>query len=153
MTGHVRIATGEGIARITIDNPPLNLLSAPVRRGLAAALDAAGRDPAVKVIVLAAAGRTWPAGADLREFRKADEAPAPGDICATIAQGRKPVIAALHGTVLGGGLELALAAALRLAAPGTELGLPEVTLGLLPGAGGTCPVICILSAASLSGPL
>ena len=137
MTGHVRIVTGEGIARITIDNPPLNLLSAPVRRGLAAALDAAGRDPAVKVIVLAAAGRTWSAGADIREFRKADDAPAPGDICATIAQGRKPVIAALHGTVLGGGLELALAAALRLAAPGTELGLPEVALGLLPGAGGT----------------
>ena len=137
MTGHVRIVTGEGIARITIDNPPLNLLSAPVRRGLAAARDAAGRDPAVKVIVLAAAGRTWSAGADIREFRKADDAPAPGDICATIAQGRKPVIAALHGTVLGGGLELALAAALRLAAPGTELGLPEVALGLLPGAGGT----------------
>jgi 3-hydroxyacyl-CoA dehydrogenase len=137
MTGLVRIATAEGIARITIDNPPLNLLSAPVRQGLAAALEAAGRNPAVRVIVLAAAGPTWPAGADIHEFRKPAEGPALGEICAAVAQSRKPVIAALRGTVLGGGLELALAAALRLAEPGTELGLPEVTLGLLPGAGGT----------------
>lgn len=137
MTGLVRIATAEGIARITIDNPPLNLLSAPVRRGLAGALEAAGRNPSVRVIVLAAAGRTWPAGADIHEFLTPAEEPALGDICATVAQSRKPVIAALHGTALGGGLELALAAALRLAEPGTELGLPEVTLGLSPGAGGT----------------
>ena len=71
MTGEVRIATGEGIARITIDNPPLNLLGAAVRRGLARALDAALSDSAVKVVVLTAAGRTWPAGADMREFGRA----------------------------------------------------------------------------------
>lgn len=137
MTGEVRIATGEGIARITIDNPPLNLLGAAVRRGLARALDAALSDSAVKVVVLTAAGRTWPAGADMREFGRAVEAPPLRDLCARVAASPKPVIAALQGSVLGGGLELALAACLRLAEPGTELGLPEVTLGLLPGAGGT----------------
>lgn len=137
MTGHVRIATGAGIARITIDNPPLNLLDAPVRSGLAAALAAAGADASVRVIVLAAAGPTWPAGSDLREIGARAEAPGLDAVCAAMAASRKPVIAALGGTVLGGGLELALAAAVRLAAPGTELGLPEVTFGLLPGAGGT----------------
>jgi 3-hydroxyacyl-CoA dehydrogenase len=137
MTGEVRIATGEGIARITIDNPPLNLLGAAVRRGLTRALDAALSDPAVKVVVMAAAGRTWSAGADMREFGRAVEPPPLRAICARVAASPKPVIAALQGHVLGGGLELALAACLRVAEPGTELGLPEVTLGLLPGAGGT----------------
>lgn len=137
MTGEVRIATADGIGRITIDNPPLNLLSAPVRRGLGRALDICLSDPAVKVLVLAAAGRTWPAGADLREFGAKSDAPDLRDLAARIAASPKPVIAALHGTVLGGGLELALAAALRLAEPKTELGLPGVSLGLAPGAGGT----------------
>ena len=137
MTGEVRIATGEGIARITIDNPPLNLLGAAVRRGLARALDACLSDPAVKVVVLAAAGRTWPAGADMREFGREIAAPPLRDLCAKIAESPKPVIAAMQGKALGGGLELALAASLRLAEPGTELGMPEVTLGLLPCAGGT----------------
>lgn len=137
MTAEVLCATGEGIARITLDNPPLNLLDAPLRRGLARALDTALGDPAVKVILLGAAGRSWPAGADFREFGRTTGTPSLAELCARIAASPKPVIAALHGTVLGGGLELALSAALRLAEPGTEIGLPEVTLGLSPGAGGT----------------
>ncbi|OYX45403.1 MAG: 3-hydroxyacyl-CoA dehydrogenase [Rhodobacterales bacterium 32-67-9] len=137
MADQVRSARTEGIATITLDNPPVNALGADLRRGLMAAFDKAATDPEVRVIILVAAGRTWPAGADVREFGKPPEAPLLPELCAAIAGSAKPVIAALHGTVLGGGLELALAAGVRVAAPGTTLGLPEVSLGILPGAGGT----------------
>mgnify|MGYP001124450973 CR=1 FL=1 len=137
MTEQVRIATDEGIATITLDNPPVNALGAALRGAFMAALDAAMADPSVRVIILTAAGRTWPAGADIREFGRPPVAPELPGICAALARASKPVIAALHGSVLGGGLELALAAGVRLAEPGTVLGLPEVSLGILPGAGGT----------------
>lgn len=133
----VTLRTDRGIGWITIDHPPVNALSAAVRSGLADALARASADPAVRVIVLRGAGANWSAGDDITEFGRPVEGIALADLCARFAAEAKPVIAALHGAALGGGLELALAARLRLAAAGTELGLPEVSLGLVPGAGGT----------------
>lgn len=137
MTDRVRVTASDGVTTITLCNPPVNALGADLRRGLMAALRAAEADHATEVIVLAAEGRTWPAGADIREFGKPPQDPWLPELCDAIAACPKPVIAAMHGTALGGGLELALAAHVRLAEPGTRLGLPEVTLGILPGAGGT----------------
>jgi len=133
----VRSATGEGVAELVIDSPPINAIGAALRKALFEAVEAADADPAVRVIVLRAAGRTWPAGADIREFGKPLDRPILPELNNRIAACGKPVIAALHGTVLGGGLELALAATCRVAARGTRLGFPEVGLGVLPGAGGT----------------
>ena len=127
----------DGLATILIANPPVNALGQAVRRGVLSALGRALVDDEVGVILLAADGRSWPVGADIREFGTVQPGPSLPDLCAALAAASKPVIAALHGSALGGGLELALACALRVAAPGTVLGLPEVTLGLLPGAGGT----------------
>jgi 3-hydroxyacyl-CoA dehydrogenase len=135
--GPVTLRPDQGIGWITIDNLPVNALSATVRAGLLEALTQASADPAIKVIILRAAGRSWSAGADIREFGGASGEPELPDLCARVAAEAKPVIAVLHGAALGGGLELALAARLRIAAPETQIGLPEVSLGLLPGAGGT----------------
>lgn len=122
---------------VTIDHPPVNALSADVRRGLADALDAAQADAAIRAVLIVGAGRNFIAGADIREFGKPIVPPSLPDVCERIESGTKPVVVALHGATLGGGLEVALAAHYRLAVPGAKLGLPEVTLGLLPGAGGT----------------
>ncbi|MGQ0609578.1 MAG: 3-hydroxyacyl-CoA dehydrogenase NAD-binding domain-containing protein [Paracoccaceae bacterium] len=119
---------------ITIDNPPLNVLSHAVRLGLMAALDAAEAAGARR-IVLAGAGRAFVAGADAREFDLPTAAPHLSEILARLES--LPVIAAIGGVALGGGLEMALAARLRIAHPAATLGLPEVNLGLVPGAGGT----------------
>ncbi|MGN7870204.1 Fatty acid oxidation complex subunit alpha [Paracoccus haematequi] len=126
-----------GIAFIEIDNPPVNALSAAVRRGLAEAMDRLANDADAQAAVLFCAGRTFIAGADISEFGKPPVAPFLPEVIAAIEASGKPVVAALHGTVLGGGLEVALGAHHRVAVPGTRMGLPEVTLGLLPGAGGT----------------
>lgn len=126
-----------GIAFIQIDNPPVNALSAAVRQGLSDAVARLAEDAEAKVAVLFCAGRTFIAGADISEFGKPPVAPFLPDVVAALEASEKPVVAALHGTVLGGGLEIALGAHYRVAVPGTRMGLPEVTLGLLPGAGGT----------------
>lgn len=122
---------------VRVDNPPVNALGADVRRGLVSAIEAAESDPAAAAVLLIGAGRNFIAGADIREFGKAPLLPALPDVCNRIEACSKPVIAALHGAALGGGLEVALAAHYRLAVDGVKLGLPEVQLGLMPGAGGT----------------
>jgi 3-hydroxyacyl-CoA dehydrogenase len=125
------------ILLVTIANPPVNALGVEVRSGLLAAIEAADADPAVAAVLLAGAGRTFIGGADIREFGKPPLAPALPYVCDRIEACSKPVIAVIHGPALGGGLEVALAAHYRIALPAAKLGLPEVQLGLLPGAGGT----------------
>jgi 3-hydroxyacyl-CoA dehydrogenase len=122
---------------VASDNPPVNALSAAVRRGLLAAVRAAAADDAVKAVVILGRGRTFFAGADISEFGKPPVAPWLPAVVDAIEHGPKPVVAAIHGTALGGGLEVALGAHYRLATRSAKLGLPEVKLGLLPGAGGT----------------
>ncbi len=127
------------IAVLTIDNPPVNAISTAVRAALHDRLQACLADPGVSAIVLAGAGSLFSGGADIREFGQPVRADVP-DLPALIAfveQSPVPVVAALHGTVVGGALELALGCHARVAAPETRLGLPEVTLGFIPGAGGT----------------
>ena len=125
------------IAVITLNSPPVNALSANVREGLFEGFKAATADPAVKAIVLICEGRTFIAGADITEFGGASRGPSLFDVQGMMENAPKPVIAAIHGTALGGGLEVALVAHYRIAVPSARLGLPEVNLGLLPGAGGT----------------
>ncbi|KAA0090548.1 3-hydroxyacyl-CoA dehydrogenase [Paraburkholderia sp. T12-10] len=122
---------------VGIDHPPVNALSVDVRRGLVEAIEAAQADPAVTAVLIVGAGRNFIAGADIREFGKPPLAPLLPTVCNRIEACPKLVVAAIHGAALGGGLEIALAAHYRLAVRGAKLGLPEVQLGLLPGAGGT----------------
>ncbi|MFO1352492.1 MAG: 3-hydroxyacyl-CoA dehydrogenase NAD-binding domain-containing protein [Gammaproteobacteria bacterium] len=125
------------IGIITIDNPPVNAASHAVRSGIVAAVQALDRDPEVAAIVLCCAGRTFIAGADISEFDKPPQEPGLPETLAVVEAASKPVVAAIHGTALGGGLETALACHYRVAAPTAQVGLPEVKLGILPGAGGT----------------
>ncbi len=127
----------DGVLVVHIDNPPVNALGHAVRQGLSDAIALASADTAVNAVVIIGAGRTFPAGADIKEFGKPLAAPGLPTVCQTIEDCGKPVIAALHGTALGGGLEVALAAHYRIALDNARMGLPEVNLGILPGAGGT----------------
>ena len=122
---------------IEIDNPPINAASLSVRRGLAAAIDQLAGDTELRAGVIAAAGTTFIAGSDLKEFGLPLADPQLPTVIAAIEGCAKPVVAALHGAALGGGLELALGCDARVALTGTTVGLPEVTLGIIPGAGGT----------------
>ena len=125
------------IGVVTIDYPPVNALSRATREGILNGMRAANADPAIKAVVLICAGRTFLAGADISEFGKPPQPPSLMDAQDEIEQAGKPVIAAIHGTALGGGLEVALCCHYRVAVPSAKCGLPEVHLGLLPGAGGT----------------
>ena len=133
----VRHALHGRILVVTIDNPPVNALTLNVRRELSAAIEAATKNAAVEAVLLIGAGRNFIGGADIREFGKPPLPPTLPDVCNRIEASRKPVVAAISGAALGGGLEIALAAHYRIALADAKLGLPEVTLGLLPGAGGT----------------
>jgi 3-hydroxyacyl-CoA dehydrogenase len=133
----IDLTVKDGIAVITADNPPVNALGHAVREGLVTALGAALADPAVKAIVLSCHGRTFFAGADITEFGQAPKAPGLDAVIAAFEASSKPVVAGIFGTALGGGLELALGCHFRVAVEKARLGLPEVKLGLLPGAGGT----------------
>ena len=125
------------IAIITICNPPVNALSLEVRKGLLNALKEAEKNESIKAIILKGSGKTFPAGADIKEFGLPPQKPGLPTINDYIESINKPVICALHGNTLGGGLEIALACHYRIAHFKTKIGLPEVSLGLIPGAGGT----------------
>ncbi len=125
------------VATVTINSPPVNALSQTVRDGLKRGVEAAEANGAVKAIVIICAGRTFIAGADISEFGKPPAAPYLSDVLDAIENASKPVVAALHGTALGGGFEVALTAHYRIAVPSAKCGLPEIKLGLIPGAGGT----------------
>lgn len=125
------------IGIIWIDNPPVNAISHAVREGLIAAVDTAAADHKVKALVLACRGRTFMAGADIAEFSSGPKPPSLNEVVDTLAASPKLIVAALFGTAFGGGLEVALACNYRIALPATRIGLPEVKLGILPGAQGT----------------
>ena len=137
MTDPVLYAVRDGIAVLTVENPPVNALGQGVRAGLIAGLDKADADPAVTAAVIIGGGRTFIAGADIREFGKPPTAPYLPQVLERIEAMTKPVIAALHGTALGGGFEVALTCHWRVAVESGQVGLPEVKLGVIPGSGGT----------------
>jgi len=125
------------VAVVKVDNPPVNAMSQAMRQGLQDAFVAIKQDAAVRAVVLAAQGRTFIAGADIKEFDSGPLPPAHLDVFALIETLGKPVVVALHGTALGAGVEIALACHYRVAAKDAKVGLPELTLGIIPGAGGT----------------
>jgi len=133
----VSCAIVDDIAVVTVNSPPVNALSQAVRAGLVAAFEQAQASKAVKAILLTCQGRTFIAGADIREFGKPPQSPRLINLISQIESSNKPVIAAIHGTALGGGLEVALGCHYRVGVEAARVGLPEVTLGILPGAGGT----------------
>ena len=137
MSQAVRYERRGGAGIITVDNPPVNALSQAVRQGLLAALAQGQGDAEAKALIVIGAGRTFIAGADIKEFGKPLAAPDLNAVIDGLENSAKPTIAALHGTALGGGLEVALGCHFRIAVASAQVGLPEVKLGLLPGAGGT----------------
>ncbi len=136
MASPVQYSIEDRLGVIRIDNPPVNALSHAVRQGLFDAINKA-QDDDIDAVLILCEGRTWVAGADITEFGKPPKEPFLPDLLDTIEQSAKPVVSALHGTALGGGFELALASHYRCALRSAKVGLPEVKLGLLPGAGGT----------------
>ncbi|HWK67554.1 MAG TPA: 3-hydroxyacyl-CoA dehydrogenase NAD-binding domain-containing protein [Rhizobiaceae bacterium] len=137
MNQPVTVSRDADVAIVILDNPPVNALGHRLRAPLMEAVEKLRDDESVSAIVLACAGRTFVAGADITEFGKPMQDPVLRDIIAILEKIAKPTVAAIHGTALGGGLELALGCHFRVALRGARLGLPEVKLGLLPGAGGT----------------
>lgn len=137
MTDILNYQTDGNIAIISIDSPPVNALGYSVREGLVEGFNRAYADDTVEAVILTCEGRTFFAGADIKEFGKPSKSPDLRDVLKVIEGGTKLTVAAMHGTALGGGLETALCCHYRLAEPSTKVGLPEVKLGLLPGAGGT----------------
>ncbi|WP_321948825.1 3-hydroxyacyl-CoA dehydrogenase NAD-binding domain-containing protein [Paraburkholderia sp. J10-1] len=135
----VDYTTRDGVAVITLNNPPVNGLGHSTRAGIVEGLARAASDPAVSAIVITGAGKAFSGGADITEFNtpKAMQEPTLHTVIKEVEKSAKPVVAAIHSVAMGGGLELALGAHYRIAAPGAQIALPEVKLGILPGAGGT----------------
>src|SRR3989475_6790952 len=142
MSDLVQLTKDNDVAIITINNPPVNALSPGVPEGISDAIEQINNDPGVKAAVLIGGGRTFVAGADIKEFGKITSGKTQRGVAflpllLRIEDCRKPVVMAIHGTAFGGGLELAMAGHYRVAAPSAQVGQPEVKLGLIPGAGGT----------------
>jgi 3-hydroxyacyl-CoA dehydrogenase len=137
MTSPIRTERHDDVLVIISDNPPVNALGAAVRQGLEAGIKEAGADDGIKAVVIRCDGRTFFAGADITEFGKPMQEPGLPTVIDMIESADKPVVAAIHGTALGGGCEVALGCHYRVAVPSAKIGTPEVKLGLLPGAGGT----------------
>src|SRR3954470_5624337 len=137
LTGPISTRKHGDVLIVLSNNPPVNALSTPVRQGLVDAIAEAEKDDSVRAVVIACEGQTFFAGADITEFGKPPQQPWLPAVVDAIENCTKPVIAAIHGTALGGGLEVALGCHYRVADPSAKLGTPEVKLGLLPGAGGT----------------
>lgn len=137
LTNMVDYQVEDGVAVLTLNNPPVNALSQGVRKGLKEGVAKAQADDVVKAILLICEGRTFIAGADITEFASGPKEPGLHGVLEDLDNASKPVIAAIHGTALGGGLETALCCHYRVAVASAKLGLPEVNLGLLPGGGGT----------------
>jgi 3-hydroxyacyl-CoA dehydrogenase len=142
MSELVRLSITNRVAVVTIDNPPVNALSTAVADGISAAIDKVGHDPDVVAVVIIGAGRTFIAGADIKELEEHAQGRGPGapnlhPLLKKIEDCAKPVVMALHGTALGGGLELAMAGHYRVASPDAQAGQPEVNLGIIPGAEGS----------------
>ncbi|HET9568373.1 MAG TPA: enoyl-CoA hydratase/isomerase family protein, partial [Vicinamibacterales bacterium] len=142
MNQAVTLSVDQGVALIRIDNPPVNALSPEVIDGLGASLDRASRDDSVQAIVIIGAGRTFIAGADIKGLEQLawgsdSGAPEMHELLQKMEDTPKPVVMAMHGTALGGGLEVAMAGHYRVAVPDAQMGQPEVNLGIIPGAEGT----------------
>src|ERR1700729_3777537 len=142
MSDLVQVTKNGDIAIITINNPPVNALSPGVPEGIGDAIDQIAKDPSVKVAVLIGGGKTFIAGADIKEFEKMTSGKTERGagllpLLLKIEDSRKPVVVAIHGTAFGGGLEVAMAGHYRVASPGAQVGQPEVKLGIIPGAAGT----------------
>jgi 3-hydroxyacyl-CoA dehydrogenase len=137
MTEAVTFTVHGRVGLATVDHPPVNALSQSVRAALVAALDRLANDRELHALVIVCAGKTFFSGADIKEFGKALLPPFLGDVIERLESSPKPTIAAIHGKALGGGLEVAMGCHYRIAVPTAKIGLPEVKLGLIPGAGGT----------------
>ena len=133
----VELVVKDTVAVISVDNPPVNALSSHVRDGLYEGVRKADGDNSVSAILIVCKGRTYIAGADIREFGQPPAGASLFDVLDAIESASKPVISSIHGTAFGGGLETALSCHFRVAVDSAQFGLPEVKLGLLPGAGGT----------------
>ena len=137
LSGPVRLDVMGSVAVLVLAHSPVNTLTAPLQRALLQGLEAIAADPSISAVILRGEGRCFSAGADIREAGQKERMAELGALCRKVETFPKPVIAALHGSALGAGLELALAAHYRIAHVATMVGLPEVGLGLLPGAGAT----------------
>ncbi|QDZ07173.1 3-hydroxyacyl-CoA dehydrogenase [Sphingomonas panacisoli] len=137
MTSPIRTERHDDVLVIVSNNPPVNALGAAVRSGLEAGIKEGVADASIKAMVIRCDGRTFFAGADITEFGKPMQGPGLGTVIDMIEASDKPVVAAIHGTALGGGCEVTLGCHYRVAVPSAKIGTPEVKLGLLPGAGGT----------------
>ncbi|NQU64794.1 MAG: enoyl-CoA hydratase/isomerase family protein, partial [SAR324 cluster bacterium] len=137
LTEVATLTVQDGVGLISLNNPPVNALGHAVRKGIADGIAQAVKDDLVKAIVIICEGRTFCAGADIREFGQPPKDPGLGEVLVMLDACTKPIIAAIHGTAFGGGLETALSCHFRIGVPTAQFGLPEVKLGLLPGGGGT----------------